>query len=215
VEAPVTEIEEIKELGTKLTPAEQRRRTTMMLFGSVMVLGLILSGTYVVLRTMAPQRVQSKVVTRPVARALPQPKPAPPVSSLASTPSTPSPVAPPVARPERTIAESKVPAIKLPPLPRRPSQPGHPVTEPTPGAFYLQVGALDKTAAEVFVEALSQKGFSSVITPGPDEKTFRVLVGPSNSGADIRVVQGGLAKAGFNSFVRRIPGPGNRNPSGA
>jgi len=77
------------------------------------------------------------------------------------------------------------------------------ITQPAPG-MYIQVLALDKTQAEVLADVLAKKGFHSMVAPGPNEKIFRVLVGPAKDQADVGRLKGDLEKAGFKeAFPKR------------
>ncbi len=192
--------------GAQLTPGERFRRTMMILFGCVVVLGFVVSGAYVAVRAMAGEKAQSKMEAPPAFKSLPPTKPAPSVSPSAATipPAAPQPALP-VTQKDPIDAGLQEAMPKLPPLPPWPAHPGHPINTPLPGAYYLQVGALDRTVAEIFVEVLSQKGFSSIIAPGPDAKTFRVLVGPLEAGSELRLTKVNLAEEGFFSFIRWVP----------
>src|SRR5688572_26653247 len=53
------------------------------------------------------------------------------------------------------------------------------VTQPQIGRTYLQVLAVAKPEAEVLVDVLTKKGFRAVVAPGPNDRVFRVLVGPA------------------------------------
>ncbi len=49
---------------------------------------------------------------------------------------------------------------------------------PRPGTLYLQMGALDRNTSAIVVAGLRERGYRSFVAPGPNEKIFRVLVGP-------------------------------------
>jgi cell division septation protein DedD len=82
--------------------------------------------------------------------------------------------------------------------------------EPTPAASspqsgtYLQVAAVDRGVAEVFVEVLRRKGFQGTISNGPNEDTFRVLVGPVKDATSLAQVKADLQAAGFISFAKKL-----------
>ena len=78
------------------------------------------------------------------------------------------------------------------------------VTQPAPGTTYLQVIAVARPEAEVLVEVLGKKGFPAVLAPGPDDRMFRVLVGPTNDTADIVKYKNELEQAGFKgAFIKK------------
>ena len=70
-----------------------------------------------------------------------------------------------------------------------------------PGQMFLQVGALDRGMAAVFIEVLAGKGFIGRMMPGPDDKTFRVVVGPVTR-AEVTSTKTALEQAGFTPFAR-------------
>lgn len=80
--------------------------------------------------------------------------------------------------------------------------------EPKPGKLYFQVVAADLGVAKVFVEYLSERNFSSLITEGPDERNYRVLVGPIQTDKQVEELRAGLEAAGFKPFLRRYSGEG-------
>ena len=75
--------------------------------------------------------------------------------------------------------------------------------EPEPGQVFLQVAAADRAVAEVFAEYLVRRQFTPQIASGPDERSFRVLVGPIQDNAQLAKLRTGLAEAGFHPFLRR------------
>jgi cell division septation protein DedD len=50
--------------------------------------------------------------------------------------------------------------------------------DPATGAVYLQIGAVERGMAMILAEGLRNHGFDSFVAPGPNEKIFRVLIGP-------------------------------------
>lgn len=76
------------------------------------------------------------------------------------------------------------------------------VIEPEPGQTFLQVSAVAKPEAEVLAELLQKKGFRTIIAPGPNDKLFRVLVGPTAEPSLIKI-RSELEQAGFKPMVRK------------
>ena len=74
--------------------------------------------------------------------------------------------------------------------------------QPLPGETYLQIAALERDRAEVFVKALRGNGFRVVVASGPAEDIFRVLVGPLEDAALART-QADLQAIGFTAFPRK------------
>jgi len=112
----------------------------------------------------------------------------------ASTP-TPTVVEPVTPKPE------PAPAAEAPKVPRKEpievTAVTRSVAQPIPGQLYIQVLAVAKPEAEVLVDVLAKKGFRALVAPGPNEKIFRVLVGPAKDAADAGKLKGDLEQAGF------------------
>jgi cell division septation protein DedD len=79
------------------------------------------------------------------------------------------------------------------------------VSQPQPGQTYVQVTAVGKAEADVLAEVLARKGFRTLVAPGPNDKLFRVLVGPAKDINDVAKLKGDLeAATGLkNTFVRK------------
>jgi cell division protein FtsN len=78
------------------------------------------------------------------------------------------------------------------------------LTQPVAGEFYVQVLALAKPEAEVLAEVLAKKGFKAFVGPGPNDRVFRVLVGPQKDAAESARVRGDVVQAGFSqAFVKK------------
>jgi len=77
------------------------------------------------------------------------------------------------------------------------------VTQPQIGRTYLQVLAVAKPEAEVLVDVLTKKGFRAVVAPGPNDRVFRVLVGPAKDLDDASKLKTDLEGAGFKPFVKK------------
>jgi cell division septation protein DedD len=84
----------------------------------------------------------------------------------------------------------------------KPAAPASPTPEePAPGETYLQVVAVQRAEAELFVDVLAKKGFHALYTPVPDAPTmYRVLVGPFKEPAAIAQARTDLQKAGFKGY---------------
>ena len=76
--------------------------------------------------------------------------------------------------------------------------------EPRQGALYLQMGAVEKGIAVIFAEGLRKRGFDAFVAPGPNERIFRVLIGPlANEQAHARAREAAAA-IGLNIFAERF-----------
>jgi cell division septation protein DedD len=50
--------------------------------------------------------------------------------------------------------------------------------DPVPGGVYIQVGAVEKSVAQIWVEGLRTHGLNAFVAAGASDKIFLVLVGP-------------------------------------
>jgi len=83
-----------------------------------------------------------------------------------------------------------------------PAVPASYFQQPEPGQTFLQVAAADPGVASVFAEYLARLDFSCLIADGPDERSYRVLVGPLADNTEISTTRAALEVAGFEPFVR-------------
>lgn len=104
---------------------------------------------------------------------------------------------------DTTAGLSKAPAA--PPKQRDPEPipPSLTVVEPTPGQTFLQVTAIKRAEAELFVEVLVKKGFKAILAPAPAADTFRVLVGPVADSEEMAALRTQLEQSGFKPIPRR------------
>jgi cell division septation protein DedD len=171
----------------------------------VILLGVFFTMGYMVGRSSSPLETASNkkgdgkplVVDSPgrpstVAAAPSTPQestPAPKSRAAAETPTKPPSEA--AASPKPAQEEKSKPSESASPVP----------DEPQPGQTYLQLVAVQRSEAELFVDVLSKKGFHALYVPHPqDPKTFRVLVGPFKDPGAIAQARTDLQKAGFKGF---------------
>ena len=76
--------------------------------------------------------------------------------------------------------------------------------EPQTGRSYLQVVAVAKPEADVLAEVLGKKGFRVLVSPVPNDKLHRVLVGPATDIDHLSRLKAELEAAGFKPFVKRF-----------
>lgn len=75
---------------------------------------------------------------------------------------------------------------------------------PQPGEMYVQVLALAKPEAEVLVDVLAKKGFRASVAPGPNDRLFRVLVGPARDNVELAKLRNDVEAAGFKgAFTKK------------
>ncbi len=148
----------------------------------VILFGVVVSGAYIATR---------RSTGNPVAVAV-APKPAP--SPARSTP-------PPAAQPA-PVAQQKPVAPPVSVVQSAPQPQTAAITaDETRGKTFLQVGAIEVSAAPKFVEGLVAKGFAPRIAEGPDPNIVRILIGPL-SGDALTDTKARLTAAGVGSFPK-------------
>ena len=90
------------------------------------------------------------------------------------------------------------PAAVEPPVAEKPL-----FAEPIKGIIYIQMAAVEKPIAEVFAEGLRRRGFSGFVASGPNERIFRVLIGPFRNAEEYDANKLALDKMGLDTFARR------------
>ena len=154
----------------------------------VILLGIFFTMGYVVGRNSAPVDAARKA----------EPYDRQNAPSAMPTASAPAPRETPAVVSEAPAPRAAEPAarkpIEIPPVT---------VSQPQAGMTYLQVLAVAKPEAEVLAEVLAKKGFHALVAPGPNEKVFRVLVGPAKDATDIGKLKTDLETAGFKPIVKK------------
>ena len=122
------------------------------------------------------------------------------------------PVAPrPPAAPPAAVASAELPqaSILLPPQAdlaalaknRKPAAPLF--AEPEMGKVYIQIGAVERGMAMLLAEGLRSHGFDSFVAPGPNDKLFRVLIGPLPDPATFRQAMVTVNAMDLANFARK------------
>lgn len=109
---------------------------------------------------------------------------------------------------QQLLSEARVPAkapepVAAPPSARPPAPTASYFREAAPGQLYLQVAAADRGVAAVFAEYLTRRSFPCRVATGPDERSYRVLVGPIKGNEQLAKLRVGLKEYGFRPFLRR------------
>lgn len=157
------------------------RQTVVSLFLVVTLTGIFCGLAYVAGRAVTPIQVQHTAIPAPVVAAEPATMPGP------ETAPAPAPMAgAPASAPSRAV----------------PAAPASYFQQPETGQTFLQVAAADPGVAVVFAEYLTRLDFSCLIADGPDERSYRVLVGPLADNDAISTTRAALEVAGFQPFVR-------------
>jgi len=174
----------------------------------IILLGVFFTMGYIVGRNSGPPDTAKKGVPdgSNAGRTEGQSAMAPAAPTTAPTPS-PTVVEPVEQRPTETAA-APPPRVVETPKPAATKAPievtavsSSSITQPIPGLVYVQVMAVAKPEAEVLAEVLAKKGFKAMVAPGPNEKVFRVLVGPAKDLSDAGKIKGDLEQAGFKLAI--------------
>lgn len=192
------------------------RQLLSVFFIVVVLLGVFFTMGYIVGRNSAPgggdlaKKTEPIVVDKP-SDAKPEPsRPLAPGQAEVTTPAAAQAVSEP--KPSPAVEEAKKPveekaAMTEPPKPEpnrettRPSAPSTAsVMEPPKGTTYLQVMAVARSDAEMFVNVLRKKGFPATIASSANTELFRVLVGPLEP-TSVAKTKAELAEAGFKGAI--------------
>jgi hypothetical protein len=144
------------------------------------------------------------VVERASDSSTPSNSPSSAASSASGEPASTKPTAagPLVTHPEKPASTPPpTPAKESKPQVLTPSAPASATGEPPPGQYW-QVVATSRPDAEIISEALSKKGFHSLVAPGPNN-LFRVLVGPFKDATTLAQGRADLEASGFKNPIMR------------
>lgn len=158
----------------------------------VILLGVFFTMGYMVGRNSAPVDTVSKQ-NQPYER---QNAPSAAPSAIVRQPASEqqAEVATPAATPEVAPAKAAKP-VEQPPVT---------VTQPQIGRTYVQVMSVARPEAEVLADVLAKKGFRALVAPGPNDRLFRVLVGPAKDDVEAAKLRTDLAAAtGAKPFIKR------------
>jgi hypothetical protein len=72
-----------------------------------------------------------------------------------------------------------------------------------PQGTYIQVGVVEKGVATVIAEGLRRHALGSFVAPGPNDKVFRVLIGPLPDLKAYEKARNIVAEIGLTNFSRR------------
>ena len=117
------------------------------------------------------------------------------------TPVAPRPVVTPVELPQASIMVA--PKADLAVLAKN-QKPGLPLfAEPEMGKVYIQIAAVERGMAMLLTEGLRSHGFDSFVAPGPNDKLFRVLIGPLPDPASFRQAMVTVNAMDLANFARK------------
>ena len=182
------------------------RQLLSVFFIVVILLGVFFTMGYIVGRNSSPLAADARKTDRPlVVDTAGRPNPA------SGGPASSEPASPPVD-PGKPIAVSPAPAPETsasePPKTQsaKPAEnkpePASPVPDlPAPGEMYLQLTAVAKAEAQLFVDVLAKKGFHAIYAVVPEKpQVYRVLVGPIKDAGAVKQTRSDLEKAGFQGL---------------
>jgi hypothetical protein len=75
--------------------------------------------------------------------------------------------------------------------------------EPEMGKVYIQIGAVERGMAMLLTEGLRSHGFDSFVAPGPNDRVFRVLIGPLPDPAAFRQAMVTVNAMDLANFARK------------
>lgn len=159
-----------------------KRQMAAITFLVLVIVAVCSGGSYLAGKAMS-QREES---AQPLIRLEETPAAQPPM--LEAT------IVPPAAAPAIPIA----PAAPVPVTPEAPL-----FSSPVPKAIYIQVGAVEKGVAIVIAEGLRKHALNSFVASGPNDKIFRVLIGPFADAEGYQKAQRVVNDIGLASFARR------------
>lgn len=169
----------------------------VILFAVFFVMGYIVGRN----STPAPQITAAHDQPGTTAPSGGRPQPAAPAQQTPATETAKDDAGASGAASQPTAAEAPAPAAAKTEPPPAPAA-AAPV-EPAPGDTYLQVTSVKPDVAETVAKTLKDKGFPTVLSPGPSGKT-RVLVGPYSDLAKLGQAKAELERLGFAPFRQKI-----------
>ena len=126
--------------------------------------------------------------------------------------SRPAPIAPPASvAPPPVAASAELPAASILATPKtdlaslvKNQKTAPPLfAEPEVGKVYIQIAAVERGMAMLLSEGLRSHGFDSFVAPGPNDKVFRVLIGPLPDPAAFRQAMVTVNSMDLANFARK------------
>jgi hypothetical protein len=175
----------------------------VILFAVFFVMGYIVGRNSTPTTQLAANRDQNSAATPSSARPQPASGSAPaeqnPPAAVAEPPKDDAGAAAPVTEPQPTTQPAQPAQTKTEAAPPAAAPPA----QPTPGETYLQAYSGKQEVAETVSHTLKQKGFPTLLSPGPQGKT-RVLVGPYPDLGKLGQAKADLERLGFSPFRQKI-----------
>ncbi|MGA3074724.1 MAG: SPOR domain-containing protein [Bryobacteraceae bacterium] len=174
----------------------------VILFAVFFVMGYIV-GRNSTPTTQLATHDQSSAVTASGARPQPASGSAPveqsPPAAVAEPPKDDAGAATPATEPQPTTQPAQPAQTKTEAAPPAAAPPA----QPAPGETYLQAYSGKQEVAETVAHTLKQRGFPTLLSPGPQGKT-RVLVGPYADLGKLGQAKADLEHLGYQPFRQKI-----------
>jgi cell division septation protein DedD len=196
VDSGISNVEPVS--AEAVTPAPEdyeivlgRRQVASVLFLATVILAVTSAIAFLAGKSLSPKAAEAaSAVTTVPAPISPLPG-QPPVIEATIEKSDAAPITPakPAAAPKPIVpAGSDEPPV---------------FADPRPGATYIQMAAVEKGVAAIFVEGLRRRGFDAIVGPGPSENMYRVLIGPIPDPAAYTRIKEQLDQIGLLTFGRK------------
>ena len=128
------------------------------------------------------------------------------IAAISRPAAPPVPVAPPRLRPPRSSLRRRLWSPRktdLTSLVKNPKPASPLFADPEMGKVYIQVAAVERGMAMLLTEGLRSHGFDSFVAPGPNDKIFRVLIGPLPDPASFRQAMVTVNAMDLANFARK------------
>lgn len=170
-----------------------RRQVASVLFVATVVLAVMCAVSYLAGKSLNPRKTEATPAVTAIPEAAPAPQVQVPVieatveSGIALAHASPLDAPIKTAPPRRVVPDAEAPIF----------------ADPRIGATYIQMAAVDKGVATIFVEGLRRRGFEAFVAPGPSDTMFRVLIGPLADSAAYARTKEALDQIGLATFGRK------------
>ena len=128
------------------------------------------------------------------------------IAAISRSAAPPAPVLPPPVAASAELPQASIlvtPKTDLASLVKN-QKPAAPVfAEPEMGKVYIQIAAVERGMAMLLTEGLRSHGFDSFVAPGPNDKVFRVLIGPLPDPAAFRQAMVTVNAMDLANFARK------------
>jgi hypothetical protein len=128
------------------------------------------------------------------------------VSAISRSAAPPAPAAPPTVAASVELPQASIvtpPKADLAPLAKNQKTAAPLFAEPEIGKVYIQIAAVERGMSTLLAEGLRSHGFDSFVAPGPNDKVFRVLIGPLPDPAAFRQAMVTVNAMDLANFARK------------